>query len=75
MLAQDMAPRVIMEIPGHSQNSITMNTDSHISEAQSRDAANCMGNLSKSRRSTRWLPLWLPMTSLRWASSGVLDGN
>jgi integrase len=33
MLAQDVAPRVIMEVLGHSQISITMNTYSHISEA------------------------------------------
>ena len=45
MLAQDVAPRVIMEVLGHSQISITMNTYSHISEAQSRDAANRMGEL------------------------------
>ena len=45
MLAQDVAPRVIMEVLGHSQISITMNTHSHISEAQSRDAANRMGHL------------------------------
>jgi hypothetical protein len=37
--------RVIMEVLGHSQISITMNTYSHISEAQSREAANRMGDL------------------------------
>ena len=36
MLAQDVSPRVIMEVLGHSQISITMNTYSHISEVQSR---------------------------------------
>jgi integrase len=45
MLAQDVSPRVIMEVLGHSQISITMNTYSHISEAQSREAANRMGEL------------------------------
>ena len=45
MLAQDVSPRVIMEVLGHSQISITMNTYSHISEAQSREAANRMGDL------------------------------
>jgi integrase len=45
MLAQDVSPRVIMEVLGHSQISITMNTYSHISEAQSREAARRMGDL------------------------------
>lgn len=45
MLAQDVAPRVIMEVLGHSQISVTMNTYSHISEAQSRQAADRMGDL------------------------------
>jgi integrase len=45
MLAQDVSPRVIMEVLGHSQISVTMNTDSHISEGQSREAADRMGDL------------------------------
>jgi hypothetical protein len=45
MLAQDVSPRVIMEVLGHSQISITMNTYIHLSEAQSREAANRMGDL------------------------------
>jgi integrase len=45
MLAQDVSPRVIMEVLGHSQISVTMNTYSHISEAQSREAADRMGDL------------------------------
>jgi integrase len=45
MLAQEVSPRVIMEVLGHSQISITMNTYSHISEAQSRAAADRMGDL------------------------------
>ena len=45
MLAQEVSPRVIMEVLGHSQISITMNTYSHISEAQSREAADRMGDL------------------------------
>lgn len=53
MLAQDVAPRVIMEVRGHSHISITMNTYSHISEAQSRDAANRMGEA----RTSRWTSL------------------
>ena len=62
MLAQDVSPRVIMEVLGQSQISITTNTYSHISEGQSREAANRMGDLFQFT-ATRWLPVWVPMTS------------
>ena len=51
-----------MEVLGHSQISITTNTYSHISEGQSREAANRMGDLFQFT-ATRWLPVWVPMTS------------
>jgi integrase len=38
MLAQGVSPRVVMEILGHSQISITMNTYSHVTPASSREA-------------------------------------
>jgi integrase len=38
MLAQGVSPRVVMEILGHSQISVTMNTYSHVSPASSREA-------------------------------------
>jgi integrase len=38
MLAQGVNPRVVMEILGHSQISITMNTYSHVTPASSREA-------------------------------------
>jgi integrase len=38
MLAQGVNPRVVMEILGHSQISVTMNTYSHVTPASSRDA-------------------------------------
>ena len=37
-LAQGVSPRVVMEILGHSQISITMNTYSHVTPASSREA-------------------------------------
>jgi integrase len=62
MLAQDVAPpRVIMEVLGHSQISITMNTYSHISEAQSRDAAKRIGEA----RASRWTSLLAVMLGMR----------
>ena len=38
MLAQGVNPRVVMEILGHSQISVTMNTYSHVTPASSREA-------------------------------------
>lgn len=38
MLARGVNPRVVMEILGHSQISVTMNTYSHVSSATSREA-------------------------------------
>jgi integrase len=38
MLAQGVSPRVVMEILGHSQISVTLNTDRHVTPASSREA-------------------------------------
>ena len=38
MLAQGVSPRVVMEILGHSQISVTMNTYTHVTPASSREA-------------------------------------
>jgi integrase len=38
MLAQGVSPRVVMEILGHSQISVTMNTYSHVTPDSSREA-------------------------------------
>ena len=38
MLAAGVNPRVVMEILGHSQISVTMNTYTHVSTATARDA-------------------------------------
>jgi integrase len=38
MLAQGVNPRVVMEILGHSQIGVTMNTYSHVTPASSREA-------------------------------------
>ena len=38
MLAQGVSPRVVMEILGHSQISVTMNTYSHVTQTSSREA-------------------------------------
>jgi integrase len=45
LLAQKVAPRVVMEILGHSQISLTMNTYSHVMPVLERDAADLMDNL------------------------------
>jgi integrase len=39
LLVQGVAPRVVMEILGHSQISLTMNTYSHVLPALQREAA------------------------------------
>ena len=38
MLTQGVSPRVVMEILGHSQISVTMNTYSDVTPATSREA-------------------------------------
>jgi integrase len=38
MLAQGVSPRVVIEILGHSQISVTMNTYSHVTPASLREA-------------------------------------
>lgn len=45
LLAQGVAPRVVMEILGHSQISLTMNTYSHVIPDLTRDAADRMDSL------------------------------
>jgi integrase len=42
LLAQDVQPRVVMEILGHSQISLTMNTYAHVIEDLQREAAERM---------------------------------
>lgn len=42
MLAQGIHPRVVMEVLGHSQISLTMNTDSHVLPETMKDAAERM---------------------------------
>jgi integrase len=45
MLAQALTPRVIMEMLGHSQISITMNLYSHVTFELSREAADRVQDL------------------------------
>jgi integrase len=40
LLVQGVSPRVVMEILGHSQISLTMNTYSHVVPELQREAAN-----------------------------------
>lgn len=49
MLAQGIAPRVVMETLGHSQISLTMNTYSHVVPALQREAADRMDAVLSSR--------------------------
>jgi integrase len=45
LLVQNVAPRVVMEILGHSQISLTMNTYSHVLPGLKREAAQQMDRL------------------------------
>ena len=45
LLSQGVSPRVVMEILGHSQISVTMNTYSHVSPELSRTAARSMDDV------------------------------
>lgn len=45
MLAQGVAPRVVMEVLGHSQISLTTNTYAHVTPALARSAAERMDEL------------------------------
>lgn len=45
LLVQGVHPRVVMEILGHSQISLTMNTYSHVSPTLQREAASRMDEL------------------------------
>jgi integrase len=50
LLVQGVAPRVVMEILGHSQISLTMNTYSHVVPALQREAAAKLDALLEPRR-------------------------
>ena len=50
LLAQGIHPRVVMEILGHSQISLTMNTYSHVVPALQKEAAGRMDDVLKSAR-------------------------
>ena len=45
LLAQNVPARVVMEILGHSQIALTMNTYSHVAPEVSREAADRMGRM------------------------------
>ena len=64
MLAQAVAPRVIMEMLGHSQISITMNLYSHVTVELSSEAADRVQNLLWPVRKPLRLPARLPSASL-----------
>jgi integrase len=49
MLAQGVAPRVVMETLGHSQISLTLNTYSHVAPFLGRDAAERMDTILAAR--------------------------
>ena len=42
LLAQHVPPRVVMDVLGHSQIALTMNTYSHVMPAMLKDAANAL---------------------------------
>jgi integrase len=45
LLAQGVHPRLVMEILGHSQIAVTMNTDSHVIPAMQKEVANRMDEI------------------------------
>jgi len=47
LLVQGTSPRVVMEMLGHSQISLTMNTNSHVIPAMQREAATKLESLLK----------------------------
>lgn len=49
LTAAGVAPRVIMEIPGHSQISITMDVYTHVAHDTQREAISHMDRLLKRR--------------------------
>jgi len=53
LLAQGVSPRVVMEILGHSQISLTMNTYAHVLPEMGRDAANRMSALIRDENDDR----------------------
>jgi integrase len=53
LLVQGIHPRVVMEILGHSQISLTMNTYSHVIPTLQKEAANRMDELLSARRSLK----------------------
>ncbi|QEV04169.1 hypothetical protein CP971_23370 [Streptomyces viridifaciens] len=52
LFAAGVAPRVVMEILGHSQIAVTMNVYTHVSEETQREALGHMDRLLKRRRKT-----------------------
>ncbi|MFD5436626.1 tyrosine-type recombinase/integrase [Kitasatospora sp. NPDC127067] len=52
LFAAGVAPRVVMEILGHSQIAVTMNVYTHVSEETRREALGHMDRLLKRRRKT-----------------------
>ena len=47
LIAQHVHPRVVMEILGHSQIAVTMNTYGHVMPPEMKDAAASMDRLFK----------------------------
>ncbi len=52
LFAAGVAPRVVMEILGHSQIAVTMNVYTHVSEETQREALGHMDRLLERRRKT-----------------------
>lgn len=52
LFAAGVAPRVVMEILGHSQIAVTMNVYTHVSEDTRREALGHMDRLLKRGRAT-----------------------
>ena len=60
LLAQGVAPRVVMEVLGHSSFALTMDTYTHVLPALMRDAADAMDRA---------------LGNARHGSDGVSDGT
>jgi integrase len=67
LLTQGVHPRVVMELPGHSQIAVTMNTYSHVVPALRKEAANQMDAILRPTDPVAPEPLTKsPWGSLNW---------
>src|SRR6478735_3113536 len=65
LTAAGVAPRVVMEILGHSQISITMDVYTHVVHDTQREAISHMDRLLKRRPGREWPPSMMSKTDVK----------